>query len=58
LPVTLGDNLQIKRDQLPPYWGLFRAGQLRWTTVGILSGVCAGIAYFLISVLLPKASVE
>jgi hypothetical protein len=58
LSVTLGDNLQIKRDQLPRYWGWFRAGQLRWTTVGILSGVCDGTAYFLISVLLSKASVE
>ena len=35
-----------------------RRGQLRWTTVGILSGVCAGTAYFLISVLLPKALVD
>jgi MFS family permease len=37
---------------------LFARGQLRWTTVGILSGVCAGTAYFLISVLLPKALVD
>src|SRR5437868_4738143 len=29
-----------------------------WTMVGILSGVCAGTAYFLISVLLPKALVD
>jgi len=43
---------------LPPYWALFARGQLRWTTVGILSGVCAGTAYFLISVLLPKALVD
>jgi hypothetical protein len=34
---------------------LFARGQLRWTTVCILSGICAGTAYFLISVLLPKA---
>ena len=46
------------REQLPPYWALFARGQLRWTTVGILSGVCAGTAYFLISVLLPKALVD
>jgi hypothetical protein len=39
----------------PPYWALFAKGQLRWTTVGILSGICAGTAFFLISVLLPKA---
>ena len=46
------------QEQLPPYWALFRRGQLRWTAVGILSGVCCGTAYFLISVLLPKALVD
>jgi len=51
----LGDTSVSSREQLPPYWALFAPGQLRWTTVGILSGVCAGTAYFLISVLLPKA---
>jgi MFS family permease len=51
----LGDHQEAAREQLPPYWALFAPGQLRWTTVGILSGVCAGTAYFLISVLLPKA---
>jgi MFS family permease len=45
-------------EELPPYWALFVRGQLRWTTVGILSSVCAGTAYFLISVLLPKALVD
>ena len=55
---ALGDGEQVKREQLPPYWALFARGQLRWTTVGILSGVCAGTAYFLISVLLPKALVD
>lgn len=57
-PLTLsglGDTTLQSREQLPPYWALFAGGQLRWTTVGILSGVCAGTAYFLISVLLPKA---
>jgi MFS family permease len=52
---ALGDRQEATREQLPPYWALFAKGQLRWTTVGILSGVCAGTAYFLISVLLPKA---
>jgi MFS family permease len=52
---ALGDDHGAEREQLPPYWALFAKGQLRWTTVGILSGVCAGTAYFLISVLLPKA---
>jgi len=51
----LGDTHAAAQEQLPSYWALFAKGQLRWTTVGILSGVCAGTAYFLISVLLPKA---
>jgi MFS family permease len=57
-PLTLsrlGDTTVQSHEELPPYWALFARGQLRWTTVGILSGVCAGTAYFLISVLLPKA---
>ena len=61
LPLTvgaLGDHQEAAREQLPPYWALFRSGQLRWTIIGILSGVCAGTAYFLISVLLPKALVD
>jgi MFS family permease len=55
---ALGGGQHTTRDNLPPYWALFARGQLRWTTVGILSGVCAGTAYFLISVLLPKALVD
>jgi MFS family permease len=55
---ALGKNLQTDREQLPPYWALFSRNQLRWTTVGILSGVRAGTAAFLIHVLLPKALVE
>jgi MFS family permease len=41
-PLTVeafGDSEQTRREQLPPYWALFRRGQLRWTTVGILCGV-------------------
>ena len=55
---ALGDHAEAAREKLPPYWALFAHGQLRWTTVGILGGVCAGTAYFLISVLLPKALVD
>jgi MFS family permease len=55
---ALGDISESAREELPPYWALFRAGQLRWTIVGILSGVCAGTAYFLVSVLLPKALID
>jgi AAHS family 4-hydroxybenzoate transporter-like MFS transporter len=57
-PLTLaelGDHQEEARAPLPPYWALFARGQLRWTTVGVLSGICAGTAFFLISVLLPKA---
>jgi MFS family permease len=56
--VALGDDMHTGREQLPPYWALFGRGQLRWTTVGILSGVCAGTAAYLIHVLLPKAMVD
>jgi MFS family permease len=52
---ALGDHREAAREPLPPYRALFAKGQLRWTTVGILSGICAGTAFFLISVLLPKA---
>jgi MFS family permease len=55
---ALGDHAEAAREKLPPYWALFARSQMRWTTVGILSGVCAGTAYFLISVLLPKALVD
>ena len=37
---------------------LFRAGQLRWTVVGILCGVSAGTAYYTCAILLPKALVD
>jgi MFS family permease len=54
----LGDTTSIAREPLPPYWALFARGQIRWTAVGILSGVFAGTAFFLISTLLPKAMVD
>jgi MFS family permease len=46
------------RERLPPYWALFRRGQLRWTAVGISSYVFQSIAFFLTSTLLPKALVD
>jgi putative MFS transporter len=55
---ALGDHREAAREQLPPYWALFAKGQLRWTTVGIMSGVCAGTAFNLINTLLPKALVD
>jgi putative MFS transporter len=60
-PVTvtaLGANPLTTPEELPPYWALFARGQLRWTVVGIVSGTCAGTAYFLIAVLLPKALID
>ena len=55
---ALGDNVALFNEQLPPYWALFRPGQLRWTAVGIVTFVCASTAFYLISVLLPKALVD
>jgi MFS family permease len=55
---AVSDNGQTTREQLPPYRALWARGQLRWTLVGISSYVFAGTAFFLISVLLPKALVD
>jgi MFS family permease len=55
---ALGDNFQGAHEQLPPYRALFALGQLRWTAIGISSYVFCGTAFFLISVLLPKALVD
>jgi putative MFS transporter len=54
----LGPHLTIEHVQLPGFTALFRAGQLRWTAVGILSGVSAGTAYYTCAILLPKALVD
>src|SRR6516165_2093091 len=55
---TLGSSTQLMREELPPYRALFRRGQLRWTAIGISSYIFCGTAFFLISVLLPKALVD
>jgi putative MFS transporter len=55
---ALGDNLEMVSEELPPYRALFRRGQLRWTAIGISSYVFVDTAFFLISVLLPKALVD
>jgi putative MFS transporter len=55
---ALGDHVPSVREQLPPYRALFGRGQLRWTAIGISSYVFCGTAFFLISVLLPKALVD
>lgn len=54
----LGRDLQTPREELPPYRALFYPGQLRWTAIGISSYIFCGTAFFLISVLLPKALVD
>ena len=55
---SLGPYLTVEREALPPFTALFRAGQLRWTVVGILSGVSASTAYYTCAILLPKALVD
>jgi MFS transporter, putative metabolite:H+ symporter len=55
---ALGDTVEGVREQLPPYRALWGRGQLRWTAIGISSYVFCGTAFFLISVLLPKALVD
>jgi MFS family permease len=55
---ALSDDGGTTRERLPSYWALFRPGQLRWTVVGILSSMFAGIAALLIHILLPKALVD
>ncbi|HVC59768.1 MAG TPA: MFS transporter [Acetobacteraceae bacterium] len=52
---ALGPNLPTTHEDLPPFRALFARGQLRWTSVGIISGIAAGTAYYMIAVLLPKA---
>ena len=54
----LGPHLTLGRAELPSFMALFRAGQLRWTVVGILSGVSAATAYYTCAILLPKALVD
>jgi putative MFS transporter len=55
---ALSDDRGSTGERLPSYWALFRPGQLRWTVVGILSAMSAGIAALLIHILLPKALVD
>ena len=46
------------RERLPPYWALFRPGQLRWMAIGISSHMFQSIAFLLTSTLLPQALVD
>jgi MFS family permease len=54
----LGDLTPAAGKALPPYRALFQPGQLRWTAIGISSYLFQSIAFFLTSVLLPKALVD
>jgi MFS family permease len=54
----LGVAATAEREALPPFSALFQAGQLRWTVVGILTGVSASTAYYTCAILLPKALVD
>jgi putative MFS transporter len=55
---SLGPQIALGREALPPFMALFRPGQLRWTVIGILSGVSASTAYYTCAILLPKALVD
>jgi MFS family permease len=55
---ALGPNLLVGREELPKFSALFRAGQWRWTLVGILCGMSAACAYYTCAILLPKALVD
>jgi putative MFS transporter len=55
---ALGSQRVGPLEPLPPFRALFRPGQLRWTVVGILSGVSASTAYYTCAILLPKALVD
>ena len=60
-PLTLaqlGPNLDVASEELPPFSALFRRGQLRWTTVGILCSIAAGTCYYAAAILVPKALVD
>jgi MFS transporter, putative metabolite:H+ symporter len=54
----LGPNLHEAMQKLPPFAALFARGQMRWTTVGILTAIAAGSSYYLIAILLPKALID
>jgi putative MFS transporter len=59
LTVTeLGSDLADAPEALPPFAALFRAGQLRWTAVGIICYAAATTAYYCSAILLPKALVD
>ena len=54
----LGSARDGQREALPSFWKLFAPGQVQWTAVAILCGICGGTGYYLIAILLPKALVD
>ncbi|HET6236162.1 MAG TPA: MFS transporter [Acetobacteraceae bacterium] len=54
----LGSDLADAPEALPPFTALFRAGQVRWTAVGIICYAAATTAYYCSAILLPKALVD
>lgn len=54
----LGSRIDLEREQLPPFSALFAQGQLRWTVIGILCGLCGASCYYCSAILLPKALVD
>jgi len=54
----LGTRIDMEKEQLPPFRALFARGQLRWTIVGILCGLCGASCYYCSAILLPKALVD
>lgn len=56
-PAALMVDPALPAAPLPPYSALFRAGQLRFTVVGILCGVSSTVAYYIFAFLLPRALV-
>jgi MFS transporter, putative metabolite:H+ symporter len=55
---ALGPQLSLRAQDLPPFKALFGPGQIRWTVVGILTGISASTAYYTCAILLPKALVD
>ena len=54
----LGSARDGQQEALPSFWKLFAPGQVQWTAVAILCGICGGTGYYLIAILLPKALVD
>ena len=54
----LGSARDGQPEALPSFWQLFAPGQIQWTAVAVLCGICGSKGYYLIAILLPKALVD